>query len=282
MTPIEQIKKLAGNFVFNQVLYPRDSFLSDAFLNQDENIDPWLEIMYGNYNEKINFASTWCLKHPGNVLDLSNNSGDLAINLVKQGTEVSVLENSSTKLSQMREAKENLDSQQKSKLHIYPLEINKLELDETFQNAFVSHHILEQAESEIAILGTLRKIIAHLESEANIFIELHNLDYFENRNFFREALWHYASLPIEKQALGRLWERTFPGSKDSQTIFEYAVSDRFNQFSLHRSTIHLFNLDQWMKLFEVAGLIVEECFGGWRQSVITSQHPIMTFYLKRK
>lgn len=282
MTPLEQIKKLAGNFVFNQVLYPRDSFLSDAILNQDENIDPWLEVMYGNSDEKINFASSWCLKHPGSVLDLSNNSGALAINLVKQGADVSVLENSSTKLGQIRGAKEHLDPQQKSKLHIYPLEINKLELDETFQNAFVSHQILEQAESEIAILGTLRKIIAHLESEANLFIELHNLDYFENRSYFRESLWHYASLPDEKQALGRLWERTFPGSKESQTIFEYAVSDRFNQFSLHRSTLHLFNLDQWMKLFEVAGFLVEDCFGDWKRHQLTSRNPLMVFHLKRK
>ena len=162
------------------------------------------------------------------------------------------------------------------------LVMNPVMLDEIFQNAFVSHQALEQQETELALLGTLRKIMGHLKSESSLFVEVHNLDFFENRSSFRDSVWHYALPSSSSLSFGRLWERSYPGTKNSQTVFEYAVSNKLNEFSLHRATLHLFNLDQWMKLFEVAGFLIEDCFGDWGGNPVKPQTPRMIFHLKSK
>lgn len=282
MTPLEQIKKLAGNFVFNQILYPRDSFLSDSLLHQDEDINPFLDFLYRNETEKIQFAIDWCSTHPGPALDLSKTEGRLALALVKNEIETVLIENNPSKISQIRSSKEILSLQQQSLIQIYPQEITKLEMDKTFPTVFAGPPVLEQTENELAILGTLRKIMGHMTGNGCLFIEVHNLDFFENKSNFRDETWNYALAQDQKSPWGRLWERSYAGNKDSQTVFEYAVSNKLNEFSLHRSTLHLFNLDQWMKLFEVAGFLVDDCYGDWSRSPVNTQSSSLVFHLRTK
>jgi hypothetical protein len=282
MTPFDQIKKIAGHFVFNQVLYPRDTFLNEEDCQLSPDIEPFLESLFGKGRDKIAFAKNWCQNHTGSVLDLSNNTGKLANHLATNKIPTFALENSPVKIQALRKIKENLSEDCRHFLHIYPIEVSKFEIDEIFQTIFASSHVLEQTETELAFLGLLRKTMAHLNPDGSFFVEVHNLDFFENRTDFRESVWHYALSQDEDSAIGRLWERTYPGNKESQTVFEYAVSDSLNEFSLYRSTLHLFNLDQWMKLFEVAGYLVEDCYGDWTGKSISFQNPLIVFHLKAR
>jgi len=282
MTPFDQIKKIAGNFVFNQVLYPRDAFLNEEDCPLYQDIDPFLEALFANESGKIKFALNWCQNHFGSVLDLSNSSGKLAFQLANNKIPTFALENNPVKIQVLRNLKETLAEDFRPFLQIYPIEVSKFEIDETFQIIMMSSHILEQADTELALLGLLRKTVPHLKQEGSFFIEVHNLDFFENRRDFRESIWNYTSPQNEEPSVSRLWERTYPGNKESQTVFEYAISDSLNEFSLYRSTLHLFNLDQWMKLFEVAGYLVEDCYGDWTGKSVSFQNPLLVFHLKAR
>ncbi len=282
MTPLDQIKKLAGNFIFNQVLCPRDSFFLSEVIPQEESVDVFLQMLYGQEKEKIDFALSWCAHQEGSVLDLSNNQGRLALSLVQNQISTSVIENSQSKITELRKLRSQLAQAPQSLFSLYPFETTKFEIDESFSTLFVAPQVMEQTETELMILGTLRKCLSHLNPEGSCFIEVHNLDYFETQWDFRDSIWRYALPDSPSNFQGRLWERTYPGPKESQTLFEYAVSQQLNEFELYRSTLHLFNLDQWMKLFEVAGFIVEECYGDWKKNVPNSQSPLLIFHLKVK
>jgi Methyltransferase domain len=282
MQPITQIKKLAGTFVFNQFLYPRDTFISDQQIFQDEGVGDFLQKALGDEAEKITFALEHCSKNLGPVLDLANNQGRLAVYLVEQGIVCSTVDSSSVRISSLRQVREGLTLKAQALFQIYPLDTARFEIDEKFQTVFASHQALEQSESELKILGTLRNILAHLKPEASVFLEVHNPDFLENRWNFREGIWTYLSERGEKFQDLRVWERTSPGSKESQTVFEYAVSKNLREFSCFRSILHLFNLDQWQKLFEVAGFLVEDCWGNWSKSPVSWQHPQLIFHLKSR
>ena len=281
MTPLHQIKKLAGSLVFNQFLYPRDSFISESTIANSDETHKLLEYSLGDSQQKIQFALDWCLNNPGEVLDLANHSGKLGLALVENGITTSSLENCPQRITALRKARKLLSTENQSIFKIYPLDLSKFEIDETYSTVFASPQVLEQSESELQILGILRNILAHLKPEGSFFVEAHNLDFLENQWHFREGNWGYLSdsiLPLK----ARVWERTTPGSKESQTVFEYAVSKNLNEFEIHRSTLHLFNQDQWMKLFEVAGFVVEDCFGNWNRTAVNSQLPKLIFHLKAR
>ncbi|MSP19510.1 MAG: hypothetical protein EXR74_08070 [Bdellovibrionales bacterium] len=282
MTSIHQIKKLAGNLLFNQLLYPRDIFVSDSFVNQGEDASSFLESSLPNEASKFNFAIKWCTNHPGMVLDLANNSGKLALTLVNEEIAIASLDNSSLRITELRRARQILNLQKQNIFQIYPQQIHKFELDETYQTVFVSPRAIEQSQTELMILSTFRNILNHLKSEGSCFIEVHNLDFLDNRWGFRDDTWRYLPDNCAGSTKRRVWERTYQGEKESQTVFEYAISNNLNEFSIFKSTIHLFNIDQWMKLFEVAGFIIEDCFGDWLQNTVSSQLPQLVFHLKRR
>lgn len=282
MTPIHQIKKLAGSFVFNQFLYPRENLISDSAIINNDQISRYLIDLYGDEQGKLNFALTFCDKTSGSVLDLANGSHLFSLGLVKTGLAASVIESCPSRISAIRIEREQLTQEQQSRFQIYPLELSKFEVDETFQTIFASHQALEQSESEFSLLGTLRNVLSHLTPDGSFFVEAHNLDFFDNQWNFREGVWSYISDRMKCNPENRIWEKTYSGPKESQTIFEFATANSLSEFSLHRSTLHLFNQDQWMKLFEVAGFVVEDCYGSWQKSPVNSQLPQLIFHLKAR
>lgn len=282
MTPLHQIKRLAGTFVFNQFLYPRETLLSETAMINDEQISRYLTALYGDEKGKLDFAIEVCHKRTGKVLDLANGSHGLGLGLVKKDIETSVIDHCAGRITALRAERDRLTSREQSLFHIYPMEPSKYEIDERYQTLFASHQAMEQCESEFSILGTLRNSLAHLNPEGSFFVEVHNLDFFENQWNFREGVWSYLGDKMESKDPSRIWEKTYPGLKDSQTVFEFSCADSFSGFKFYRSTLHLFNLDQWMKLFELAGFIVEDCFGNWKKAQVSSQLPQLIFHLKAR
>jgi len=280
MTSLHQIKRLAGAFVFNQFLYPRESFIQEIAVENDDQISRFLIDLLGDEKGKLDFALEWCSQHHGRVLDLANSSQFLALGLVSKNIETSVIESCPARISQLRSERDLLSPETQLRFHIYPMELAKFDIDETYQTIFASHQALEQCETEFSLLGTLRNALAHLNPEGSFFVEVHNLDFLENQWNFREGVWSYVSDKMKVPSSLRIWEKTYSGPKDSQTIFEFASANRLSDFSLYRSTLHLFNQDQWMKLFEVAGFIVEDCFGSWQKVPANSQLPQLIFHLK--
>lgn len=282
MAPLQQIRKLANTVLFNQVIYPRERFLTEAKFAHTSDVGRFLETHLGNPLLKIPFAQKWCQHHAGPVLDLGNQSGQLALALVQDGIQTSTLESDPLALATLRIAREKLSAPSKELFHIYPFDFSKFEIDQKFQTIFSSPQVMEESETELSILGGLRQVLAHLNSEGSFFAEVHNLDFFELHWPFREGAWRYLEDCSWLESQSRVWERTYAGTKESQTVFEYAVSDELNDFLLYRTTLHLFNQDQWMKLFEVAGFLVEDCFGDWKGTEPTSQHPSLIFHLKAR
>ncbi len=280
MTPLHQIKRLAETFVFNQFLYPRESLISDSTASNHDEVSEYLIKLLGNEATKIAFALDWCKQHPGLVLDLANSSKNLVLALVNQDITTFSLENCPFRINSLRSTRELLKPEKQSFFQIYPLEFTKFEIDETYQTVFASHQALEQSETEFTILGILRNVLAHLTPDGSFFVEVHNLDYLENQWNFRECIWRYVSDQLDSNPKNRIWEKTYPGTKESQTTFEVAVAKNLTDFSIYRSTLHLFNVDQWMKLFEVAGFIIEDCYGSWQKTPVTAQLPQLIFHLK--
>ncbi|MFM8312768.1 MAG: hypothetical protein ACKOA8_00615, partial [Deltaproteobacteria bacterium] len=256
--------------------------ISQAEIAHTPYVGRFLENRLGNPQLKIAFAKQWCQHHPGPVLDLGNPSGQLALALVKEGVHTSTLESDPFSITNLRSARETLGHLSKDLFQIYPFDFSKFEIDQKFQTIFCSPQVMEEPETELSILGGLRQVLAHLNSEGSFFAEVHNLDFFELHRPFRDESWRYLEDCSWLEGRSRVWERTYAGTKESQTVFEYAVSNELNDFLLYRTTLHLFNQDQWMKLFEVAGFLVEDCFGDWKGTEPNSQHPCLIFHLKAR
>jgi len=207
------------------------------------------------------------------VLDLGGGTGKLAQLLIIKGLWVTVVDRSESMLQGAISRRGRLSKKLGSRFEILRQDISSLSIPKKFDSALLVGNALAHLDSEEMILGSLKKIRAHLKPGASVLLDLPRPNWSDR--FWGKGIWEYKGRFKTQNGPLRVWRRSFTLLKNSGISIEHALSK--NSISCYRlkTTLLFLTLDRWKQLLTESGFRRVEVWRNWENLSVTHARPVL-------
>ncbi|MBI4406002.1 MAG: methyltransferase domain-containing protein [Deltaproteobacteria bacterium] len=279
---VNEVRRDTGQLVFNHFIVPPRS---PSFRLVPHGGDYghgffYEEIFCRGSTDVDDIAKRLIQKAP--VLDLGGGAGRLAKRLALAGIKVTLLDNSKSMLAYARQRRRSLPLSKRSHFSIQCQDMRNLHLSQKFRAIVSVNNALEHLGDKKTILETLTRIRKHLLDRGIFFAEVHNPKFWQQRAGWKKCRWLYeADLQVHGTRF-RLWERTSPGQTPNAVVWEHATSSDLMRFTLLRTTLWLFEKQEWEALFLSAGFRIRSLWENWAGTPASDTSSKLVFVLNTK